>query len=476
MKRFVTGQARGQATLFPERLEDFIAEDNPVRVIDAFVEALELRALGFAAVDAKATGRPAYHPAVLLKLYIYGYLNRVQSSRRLERECQRNVELMWLTERLTPDHKTIADFRKDNGKGIRGVCREFVELCRRLELFTQAVVAIDGSKFKAVNNRDQNFTPAKLKRRLEQIDNSIARYLGELDSADRAEPAVAEAKCSHLQEKIAALKEQMQQLKALEPTLLAAPDQQLSLTDRDARSMKTRGNGIVGDNVQIAVEPTHHLIVSEEVTNVGSDRGQLARMAEQAREAMGTKTLTAVADRGYYNGEQILACEQGGITPVLPKPQTSGNQAKGLFGKRDFRYLPEEDAYQCPSGERLPWRMTTQERGQTYHRYWSSACPDCALKARCTTGKERRVTRWEHEAVLEAVQARLDAEPERMRLRRQTVEHPFGTIKAWMGYTHFLTRTLPKVRTEMSLQVLAYNLRRVLNILGSSELLEAVRA
>ena len=470
MKRFVTGQARGQATLFAERLEDFIAEDNPVRVIDAFVEQLDLRALGFAAVEPKATGRPAFHPAVLLKLSIDGYLNRVQSSRRLGRECQRNVELMWLTERLTPEHKTIADVRKDNGQGLRGVCREFVELCRRLELFTQAVVAIDGSKFKAVNNRDKNFTPAKLKRRLEQIDKSIARYLGELDSADRAEPAVAEAKCAHLQEKIAALKEQMQQLKALEPKLLAAPDQQLSLTDRDARSMKTRGNGIVGDNVQIAVESTHHLIVSEAVTNVGSDRGQLARMAGQAREAIATKTLTAVADRGDCNGEQ------DGITSVLLKLQTSGNQAEGLFGKRDFRYLPEEDAYQCPGGERLPWRGSTQEHGQTYHRYWSSACSNCALKARCTTGKERRVTRWAHEAVLEAVQARLDAEPETMRLHRQTVEHPFATIKAWMGDTHFLTRTLPKVRTEMSLQGLADNLRRVLNILGSGDLLEAVRA
>jgi transposase len=426
-------------------------------VIDAFVDALDLRALGFAAVDPTALGRPAYHPAVLLKLYIEDCLNRVQSSRRLERECQRNVELMWLTERLAPDHKTIADFRKDNGKGIRGVSREFVEFCRCLELFTQAVVAIDGSKFQVVNNRDKNFTPAKLKRRLQQIDKRIARYLGELDSADRAEPAVAEAKCAHLQEKI------------------AAPDQQLSLTDRDARSMKARGNGIVGYNVQISVEPRHHLILGEEVTNVGSDRGQLARMAGQACEAVGTKTLTAVAARGHYHGEQILACEQDGITAVLPKPQTSGNQAKG-FGKRDFRDLPEEDAYQCPAGERLLRRMTTQEHGQTDHRYWNSACPNCALKARCTTGKERRVTRWEHEAVLEAVQARLDAEPETMRLRRQTVEHPFGTIKAWMGYTHFLTKTLPKVRTEMSLQVLAYNLRRVLNILGSSDLLEAVRA
>jgi transposase len=314
MKRFVTGQARGQATLFPEYLEDFIAEDNPVRVIDAFVEELDLRGLGFKRADPAATGRPAYHPAVLLKLYIYGYLNRVQSSRRLERECQRNLELMWLTERLTPDFKTIADFRKDNGKAIRGVCREFVELCRRLELFTQAIVAIDGSKFKAVNNRDKNFTPAKLKRRLEQLEKHIARYLGELDSADARDPEIAEAKAERLQEKIASIKEEMQRIKALEPRMLAAEDQQLSLTDPDARAMKGRGGNIVAYNVQTAVEPEHHLIVAHEVINTGSDRDQLTNMAKQARAAMGAEKLTAVADRGYYKCEEILACEQAGIT------------------------------------------------------------------------------------------------------------------------------------------------------------------
>jgi len=476
MKRFVTGQARGQATLFPERLEDFIAEDNPVRVIDVFVEELERRELGFTRVEALATGRPAYHPAVLLELYIYGDLNRVQSSRRLERETQRNVEPMWLTERLAPDHKTIADFRKDNGQAIRKVCREFILLCRRLELFSQSVVAIDGSKFKAVNNRDKNFTPEKMKRRLQELETGIARYLAQLDSADAEEPTIAEAKSEGLQEKIAALKEQMQQLKALQRQMLATPERQLSLTDPDARSMKTRGTGIVGYNVQTAVDAEHHLIVAHEVIDTGSDRSELAHMAERAREAIGSETLTAVADRGYYKGEEILACEEAGIAVVLPKPQTSGNQAKGLFGKRDFRYLPEENAYRCPAGERLPWRMTTQENGQTLHRYWSSACPGCRLKARCTSGKERRVTRWEHEAVLDRVQARLDRAPETMRLRRQTVEHPFGTIKSWMGYTHFLTKTLPRVRTEMSLHVLAYNLKRVMNILGTAALLQAMRA
>ena len=478
MKRFIEGVARSQNTLFPERLEDYIAEDNPVRVIDVFVEALELRELGFEGVDPCATGRPAYHPAVLLKLYIYGYLNRIQSSRRLEREAQRNIELLWLLERLSPDFKTIADFRKDNGKAIRGVCREFVVLCRRLDLFSEAIAAIDGSKFKAVNNRDKNFTSAKMKRRMEQIDESIERYLGQLDSADREQSSIAEAKTARLKDKIAALKEEMQRLQRLEARMLEAPDKQISLTDPDARSMATsgRGSGMVGYNVQTAVDTQHHLIVAHEVTNVGHDRSQLSTMAKQARAAMGTEELTAVADRGYFKGEEILECHKLGIVTILPKPQTSGSQADGRFGKRDFHYVPEDDEYRCPAGERLIWRMTTQEKGQTLHRYWSSACPRCSIKAQCTPSPYRRVTRWEHEAVLEAVQARLDRDPEKMRTRRETVEHPFGTIKAWMGATHFLLKRLPKVNTEMSLHVLAYNFKRVINILGAKTLIAAMQA
>jgi len=476
MKRFVAGQARGQATLFPERLEDFVGEDNPVRVIDAFVEQLELRELGFAAVDPRATGRPADHPAVLLKRYIDGYLNRVQSSRRLERECQRHRELMWLTERLTPDFKTIADVRKDNGKAIRRVCRQFVEVCRRLGLFSQALVAIDGSKFKAVNNRDKNFTPEKMKRRLQELESSIARYRAQLDRADHEDAAITEAKTERLQEKIAALKEQMQALTALERAMLATPEHQLSLTDPDARSMKTRGGGIVGDNVQTAVDAQHHRSVAHEVINTGSDRNQRANMAEQAREAMGTEALTAVADRGYYKGEEILACEQSGIAAILPKAQTSGNQAKGLFRREDFRYPPVSNTSRCRAGETLIGRFRSVEAGKTLDTYWSSNGPRCTLKSRCTSGEYRRIKRWEHEAVCEAVPARLDRDPHMMRVRRQTVEHPFGTLKTWMGYTPFLTRTLPRVRTEMSLPVLVYNLKRVMNILGTTALLEGMRA
>ena len=477
MTDFIQGENRYQSTLFPERLDDYIVEDSAVRVIDVFIDELDLSGLGFQS-EPQATGRPAYHCATMLKIYVYGYLNRIQSSRRLERECQRNVELMWLTGRLAPDFKTIADFRKDNSKAIRLVCREFVMLCRKLNLFADAFVAIDGSKFKAVNNRDRNFTKAKMKRRLEQIDQSIERYLGQLASADRQTEEIAEAKGERLKDKIAKLKQEMQRLKRLEVEMLTRPEQQISLTDPDARSMATsgRGTGMVGYNVQTAVDTKHHLIVEHEVTNVGHDRTQLYNMAKRTKSTLEVEALDVVADRGYYRSDEIRDCENDGITTYLAKPQTSSNMAKGQFGKRDFIYKPNEDEYQCPAGERLLYRFTREESGKTIRRYWTSACPSCSIKSQCTTADYRRVSRWEHEAVLEALEARLDKAPEMMRVRRQTVEHPFGTFKAWMGHTHFLTRTLPRVSTEMSLHVLAYNMKRVMNILGVGVLIEAMRA
>jgi transposase len=478
MTRFVVGDDRSQSTLFPERLDDYLDGDNPVRVIDVFVDELDLAALGFGGVEPEATGRPAYHPATLLKLYVYGYLNRVQSSRRLERECQRNIELIWLTGRLMPDFKTIADFRKDNGEAIRKVCREFVVLCRRLELFSDASVAIDGSKFKAVNTRDRNFTQAKMQRRLEQIDESIARYLSQLDSADRQGEAVPEAKITRLNEKVATLRQEIQRLNALNAQMMQTEDKQISLTDPDARSMATsgRGSGMVGYNVQSAVDTKHHLIVSHEVTNVGSDRAQLSNMAEQARTAIGSETIEAVADRGYYAGEEIKACEDAGITVYLPKILTSGAKAEGRFGKQDFVYVAEVDVYLCPAGQQLTYRYTREEAGKKLRRYWTSACQACALKSKCTTGRERRIARWEHEAILETVQARLDRNPDKMRVRRQTVEHPFGTIKSWMGSTHFQMKTIKHVGTEMALHVLAYNMKRVMRILGVGGLMAAIHA
>jgi transposase len=479
MKRFIEGQDRAQSTLFPEYLEDWIGEDNPVRAIDVFVEELDLSDLGFAGVDPEATGRPSYRPSVLLKLYIYGYLNRVQSSRRLEREAGRNVEVMWLTGRLSPDHKTIADFRKDNGDAIRRVCARFVALCRSIGLFAEETsVAIDGSKFKAVNNRDKNFTRAKMERRLTQIEESVARYLHQLDSADRQEPSLARTtKMTRLTEKIAKLKEEMQRLHVLEAQMLATPDHQISLTDPDARSMATsgRGSGVVGYNVQVAVDTKHHLIITHEVTNVGTDRSQLANVAKQTKAALGVASLDAIADRGYFNSEEILECEKASITVTLPKPMTSNAKAEGRFGKQDFRYVAEEDIYICPAGELLTYRYTNEENGLVLRRYWTNSCQSCPIKHQCTTGKERRVTRWENEHILEAVQRRLDEHPEKMRQRRETVEHPFGTIKARMGATHFLTKTLPRVATEMALHVLGYNLTRVMNIIGVQPLVAAMR-
>ena len=403
MKRLVEGTDRGQSTLFPECLEDWIGEDNPVRVIDVFVEELDLAALGFGGVDPEATGRPSYHPSVLLKLYIYGYLNRVQSSRRLEHEASR----------------------------------------------------------------------------MAQIEESVARYLQQLDTADRQEPSEAlKAKTSRLKEKIEKLKEEMQRLELLKGNMLATPDQQISLTDPDARSMATsgRGSGVVGYNVQIAVDTEHHLIVTHEVTNDGTDRSQLAHVAKNAKATLDVEKLDAVADRGYFNSEEILACEQAGITVTLPKPMTSNSKAQGRFGKQDFRYVAAEDVYICPAGERLAYHYTTEEKGLVLRRYWTNACQSCAIKHSCTTGKERRITRWEHEDILEAVQRRLDEHPEKMRQRRETVEHPFGTIKARMGATHFLMKTLPRVATEMALHVLAYNLTRVMNIMGIQPLMTAMSA
>jgi len=476
MKRFVQGEARTQMSLIPECLDDYVSEDNPVRVVEAFIDGIDLGRLGFTGVVPQVTGRPAYHPSIMLKIYVYGYLNRIHSSRRLERECQRNVELMWLTGRLAPDFKTIANFRKDNGQGVRRVCKEFVVLCRKLNLISQSTVVIDGSKFKAVNNRDRNYTVGKLKRRREELERSIERYFYRLDKMDQKSPEVVEVQASMLKEKIASLKEALVELNALEPELDKAEDKQISLTDPEARSLRTRGTGIVGYNVQTAVEPDNHLIVAHEVTNQFNDHRQLSPMAIAAKEAMGVEELDAVADRGYFKGEEVLACDEAGITVYVPRPRTSNNKAKGLYDKEDFHYIAEDDEYRCPAGERLRRRTNTHDRGKPMARYWTLNCGGCALKPQCTTGKERRVSRWEREDVLDAMRERVDRRPDMMRLRRDTVEHPFGTLKRWMGAEHFLTKGLHNVGTEMSLQVLAYNLKRVMNILGVEGLLRELYA
>jgi transposase len=473
MSKVIEGQDRSQGTLFPERLDDYVEEDSPVRVIDVFIDDLDISGLGFQ-TELAATGRPRYHPKTMLKLYVYGYLNRVQSSRRLEVEARRNVELMWLTGRLAPDFKTIADFRKDNPEAIRLVCREFVMLCKKLNLLSEKLVAIDGSKFKAVNSRDRNFTRAKMKRRLEEVESSIERYLARLDETDRTEPPPDDAKT--LQDKVAKLREEMARLKKLEVRMLEAPDQQLSLTDPDARSMNSRGSGVVGYNVQSAVDARHHLIIAHEVSKVGSDRQQLSRMAKQAQEILEPKTkLTVVADKGYYNGDELRECELANIVAYVPKPRTSPNKARGYFNRSRFQYIRDDDEYECPAGERLTLRTEREEGGKQIRRYWSSACGSCVLKSQCTNGKERRVSRWVHEDILERVEKRLRRKPEVMLARRSLVEHPFGTLKSWTSSNHFLTKRLSGVSTETSLQVLAYNMKRAINLVGTRKIIQTIR-
>jgi transposase len=476
MKRFIEGDPRKQSVLFPERLDEWIGDDNPVRAVDAFVEELDLKELGFTSAEPAATGRPAYHPGTLLKIYIYGYLNRIQSTRRLERESQRNVELIWLTGRLTPDFKTLADFRRDNGPAIQKVCARFVQLCRGVGLFSQALIAIDGSKFKAVNNRDRNFTSHKLQAQRQQLERSTAHYLEELDRADRDPSLVPEERVEHLQKKIATVREKMKRLDAIEQQLQSSADKQVSLTDPDARSMATsgRGTGIVGYNVQLAVETENHLIVAHDVVNQGHDRSQLVPMAQKAKEATGEKSVQVLADRGYFDSEQILRCEQSGVETLIPKPMTSNARAAGRFDKKDFKYDRERNEYRCPAGQRAIWRLSAVDKGLTIHKYWSSACPRCPISGQCTTSKNRRISRWEHEDVIDVAQDRLAHMPLAGRLRRQTVEHAFGTLKSWTGAAHFLTRRLPQVRTEISLHVLAYNLKRAIQILGVRPLIAAI--
>lgn len=477
MRRFVEGSDRLQGSFLPARVEDFVADDSPARVIDAFVDALDLWDIGFD-IDPAATGRPSYHPALMLRIYLYGYMNRIQSSRRLEQECRRNLELMWLTGQLTPDFKTIADFRRDNGAGIIATCARFVVICREHGLLNRTLAVIDGSKFKGVNSRDRNYTRGKVKARLAQVEDAIARYLQALDAADRQEQFSKSSGSARMREKLALLEAQMRKLKEMEQAVEDAPDHQVSLTDPDTRSMVTglRLVGVVGYNVQAVVDPDSHLIVAHEVTNQVVDRGQLPSMAAKAKEALDVDHLEVIADRGYFSGEDIRACKEMGVSALAPKTQTSNAKADGRFSKDDFVYVADQDAYRCPAGEMLTRRFETMDGAMRIHIYLTSACSTCPIKARCTTGEQRRVRRWEYEHIVEAMLARMREVGNPMAIRRQTAEHPFGTIKAWMGATHFLCKRLPRVRTEMSLHVLAYNLRRAIKILGSTRLKEALAA
>jgi len=479
MSGFIEGVDRDQVTLFPERLEDWIGEDHLVRVVDLFVDQLDLAELGFERAAHARTGRPGYHPSVLLKLFVYGYLNRIPSSRRLEREAGRNVEVMWLIGRLVPDHKTIADFRRDNGSAIRKTCAQFVELCRRIGTLKGDCVAIDGSKFKAVNNRDKNFTKGKIASRLAHLEADVERYITEMVRIDRQEDGAARAeKVAHLAQRYGRLKQEIEKLKTMDKALAEEPDGQISLTDPDARAMATsaRNSGLVGYNAQCAVDTETHIIVTHDVTNKGFDRGQLSPMAMAAKEALGRDELHALADKGYFSGVEIAACDKAGITVTMPRPETSGNRIKGMYVKADFKYDAARDVYVCPIGDELTYRYTREEDGLQVRRYWTNACQHCPVKSRCTTGTERRVTRWDYEHLVDEMRDRLRSAADPMTLRRSTVEHPFGTIKAWMGTTHFLMRRLKNVRTEMALNVLAYNIKRMVALVGINGLMVAIPA
>lgn len=476
MSGFIQGEARHQTTLFPEALDDYITEENPIRVIDAFVDNLDLANLGFKTIPAD-TGRPAYHPSMMLKLFIYGYLNRIQSSRRLERETGRNVELMWLVERLSPDFKTIADFRKNNSKGIKNTCRTFIELCRQMNMFTDTIITIDGSKFKAVNNSKKNYTPSKLKFHVDRFEKNLAAYLKQLDDADESERQSPDNVV--IGDKIVWLKKRLAELKVLEEKVNSHPEKQVSLIDSDSRLMKTKGmSRLVCYNVQSAVDSKHHLIVAHEVTNK-TDRGQLCQMAEQAQDALKEKEITVIADKGYYSNVDIKSCQDKGMAVLVPKTDTSASDKKGIFNRSLFKYDKKKDIYLCPANKEMTYRLTSFEKGMNIKRYFLDVytCRACSLKPQCTRSKQnRRIGRWEHEEKIELMEDLIASMPDSMLIRKSTVEHPFGTIKSWMGSTHFLTRRFKNVSTEMNLHVLAYNLTRMIKIIGAQGLIGAMQA
>jgi transposase/macrodomain Ter protein organizer (MatP/YcbG family) len=472
---YISGADRNQGVLLPEVLDDYVATDNPVRFLDAFVAQLDLADLGFQRAVPADTGRPGYDPGDLLRLYLYGYLHRIRSSRRLEQETHRNVELMWLLRRLTPDFKTIADFRRDHPQALKGVCQQFILLCKQLDLFGGELIAIDGSKFRAVNARDRSYTAPRLKKLTQDIDATIAAYLQKLDAHDQQESTITAPRADELRKRINTLKQRRIRYEELQAQLAATGERNLSLTDPDSRPMKSGAGIEICYNVQTAVDAKHKLIVAETVTNAAADRDQLSPLATAAQQVMDTSGTVVVADRGYYHGAQIKACVEAGLIPLVSRPKTSANAPLGLFTKDDFTYDRDQDAYHCPAGETLAYRTTTVELGRTIKNYRGKACKHCALKPRCTRNRDgRKLTRWVNENLLDDMDNKLHQQPELFRQRKALAEHPFGTMKRSMDQGYFLLKGLTKVRGEFSLTVLAYNLKRALKIVGVPRLLAAL--
>jgi transposase len=455
---YIVGFDRKQSMLLPESLEDYIGADHPVRFVDAFVDGLDLARCGFGRTQPRETGRPPFAPGDLLKLYRWGYLNQIRSSRRLERECARNLELIWLMGKLQPDFKTIADFRKDNAKAFKSVFRQFHLLCRDLDLFGRELVAIDGTKLKAVNNPARHYDDKKLRALLARIDAKLEEFVQALDRADGQEPSLeADSRAgsaAQLQEKIAALRQRQGQYQELLAEMEKSGAREVSLTDPDSRRMHKIG---VGYNGQIAVDDKHKLIVAQEVVNEATDHGQLATMARAAKQALEVETLQAVADGGYYDNVTVAACESAGVEAYVPRPHKGSAASHGRYDKTQFTYDAAADTYQCPQGVTLEKETEGLKRGEKHYFYaHAEACRRCLHKAQCTTADYRRITRWHGEAALDRMHARVASAPALIACRKALVEHPFGTIKFWLNQRAFLMRGLEKVRAEFSLSTLCY--------------------
>lgn len=465
---YVEGTNREQVVLFPAVIDDYVTADNPVRFVEAFVNRVDLGALGFSKAEPEERGRPAYDPRDLLKLFIYGYVNEIRSSRKLERETIRNVELMWLMRRLTPDHKTIANFRKENARALPGVFREFTRVCRELDLYGRELVGIDGSKFRAVNSREQNFTEAKLNKRLQWVEEKIENYLAALQREDEVESETGEVNARELQAKIAALQERQLVYQGLKQQLVDSGEKQISLTDPDARLMKGRQGQHVGYNVQIAVDSKHKLVADYAVTNEGNDVNCLAELAQGAQRELEAQQMKVCADRGYYNTAQIKTCEDAGIEVHMQRPEP--RRPDGIFPLAQFTYDQTKDLYLCPAGKRLTYRTFDKEK--QVRCYWTEACHACPLKSQCTTGRgPRKIKRPVGQDAAERMLRRVANNPKFLQLRKQLVEHPFGTIKRGMGQDHFLMRGKEKVRGEASLTLLAYNFKRVIKLMSADNLI-----
>jgi transposase len=476
---YIEGVTRNQLILFPESIDDYIEEDNPIQFIDAFVDSLDLGELGFKYSLPEATGRPPYNPADMLKLYLYGYLNRVRSSRSLEKESHRNLELMWLLKKLTPDFKTIADFRKDNKKAIKRVCREFTLLCKRLDLFGGELVAIDGSKFKAVNSKKRNFNEAKLKKAIKEIDEKVDGYLAELEDNDKEEAYVSHPDAEDIRARVMMLKERGRKYRELLKELKDSGETQISLTDPDSRAMLNNQRVEVCYNVQTTVDSKHKLIIDHEVTNKATDHDQLSQMSKRAKEILGVDELEVLADKGYYDAKEIKECVDNGITPYIPEPANTAPKDVNIpepgYRKDKFRYHDEEDIYVCPEGSKLTFRGMANHHGKMMRLYKSGDCAGCNAKGKCTiNNKGRIIYRWEHEEILEDMRHRVKANGAKVKMRQWLSEHPFGTIKRSFNQGYMLLKGLEKVGAESSISVLAYNIKRVINIVGLKELVGAV--